>query len=142
MKRGPLYLVACVSVKRSRPLPAQDLYCSDWFLKARAYVEKRRARWFILSAKHGLVGPRQILRPYDRSLRDHSAAQRRAWAARVERKLKRIVSPKDRVVFLAGQIYREPLVEAVRSIGASIETPLRGMAIGQQKAWFKRRLDR
>jgi hypothetical protein len=44
-------------------------------------------------------------------------------------------------MFLAGQVYRDPLVQAVRSLGGRVEIPLRGLSIGQQKAWFKRRLD-
>src|SRR5690606_9611227 len=35
------YWVSCVSGKLSRPAPAKDLYISDWFLKARRYVESK-----------------------------------------------------------------------------------------------------
>jgi len=56
MKRAPLFLVACVSKKRRKLLPAEDLYCSDWFLKARAYVEKRGGRGPVFGRT---TGPRQ-----------------------------------------------------------------------------------
>ena len=52
-----VYLVSCVSGKKRGRLPAQDLYESAWFKKARAYVEARGACWFILSAEHGLLHP-------------------------------------------------------------------------------------
>jgi len=45
-----LYLVACASTKQSKPTRARDLYCSDWFLKARAYVEGQHAPWLISRA--------------------------------------------------------------------------------------------
>jgi cytoplasmic iron level regulating protein YaaA (DUF328/UPF0246 family) len=140
MKRTPLFLVACVSKKRSKLSPARDLYSSDWFLKARAYVEQQRGRWFILSAKYGLVDPKTIIRPYNLTLANQNVVQRRRWAEAVELQLKRVIRRGDRVVFLAGSLYREPLVPTVRSLGARVEEPLRKLGIGQQKAWFKRRL--
>lgn len=55
----PVYLVACVSQKLDRRARAAELYRSNWFRKALTYVEDTGARWFILSAAHGLVRPHQ-----------------------------------------------------------------------------------
>jgi hypothetical protein len=52
-----VYLVSCVSEKRTNAAPAKDLYHSDWFVKARAFVEAKGGRWFNLSAEYGLVSP-------------------------------------------------------------------------------------
>jgi hypothetical protein len=41
---------------------------SDWFLKARHYVDQSGAPWFILSAEYGLVPPDQVISPYERTL--------------------------------------------------------------------------
>ncbi len=30
-----IFLVSCVKAKKAKPMPARELYCSDWFLKAR-----------------------------------------------------------------------------------------------------------
>ena len=54
-------LVACVSRKTPGPLPAQDLYVSDWFRKASAYARRVADEWYILSAKHGLVSPDTVI---------------------------------------------------------------------------------
>jgi hypothetical protein len=78
-----MFLVSCVAAKRSAAAPARDLYISDWFQKARAYVEKQGDPWFILSAKHGLVRPDQVLQPYELTLNNMAAKERRAWAQRV-----------------------------------------------------------
>lgn len=75
----PIYLVACVAQKLDRRASAGELYRSDWFRKARTYVEGTGSRWFILSAAHGLVRPSQPLDPYDLPLSDLSAAERRRW---------------------------------------------------------------
>jgi hypothetical protein len=43
-----IYLVACVAKKRAGVMEAQDLYASEWFLRARAFVERAQSPWFIL----------------------------------------------------------------------------------------------
>jgi hypothetical protein len=55
-----VYLVSCVSKKRTTPIPARDLYISDWFLKARDHVESTGSPWFILSAEYGLISPPDV----------------------------------------------------------------------------------
>jgi hypothetical protein len=52
-----IYLISCVSVKRAKPAPARDLYVSELFRRARAYVEATACPWFILSAKHHFADP-------------------------------------------------------------------------------------
>lgn len=58
-----IYIVQCVGQKLKRPALARDLYCSDWFRKARAFVESQGAPWFILSAKHVLLCPDEVVEP-------------------------------------------------------------------------------
>lgn len=129
----PVHLVACVGQKRPTPARAADLYQSDWFTKARAYVEAQGGRWFILSALHGLVRPARIIDPYNVTLGDMSAAERRAWGERVAAQLAEAIGPRTPVVFLAGRFYRDPLAAWA---GARATTPMQGMGIGQQKAWL------
>jgi hypothetical protein len=102
-----IYLVSCVSQKRQEACAARDLYVSDWFCKARRYAEASRCSWFILSAEYGLVSPDQVVAPYERTLNTMAVAERRAWAERVSRQLAETVPHVARVVFLAGERYRE-----------------------------------
>jgi len=102
-----LHLVSCVPRKRDQPVAAKDLYCSDWFRKARAYVEMNGGPWQILSAEHGLVDPDSVIGPYEKILTKMGVAERKAWAARVLEQLRPILAAVDRVVFLAGARYRE-----------------------------------
>jgi len=83
----PVHLVACVAENRSRPARARDLYQSDWFRKARAYVEAHGGRWFILSALHGAVPPGRVIEPYDLALAAMSADDHRDWGARTAAQL-------------------------------------------------------
>ncbi len=90
-----IFLVACVSTKADRPMAAADLYRSDWFVKARAYVERTGARWFILSAAHGLVAPEALIAPYDVTLRGMAVADRRRWGAGMICQLQRAIRADD-----------------------------------------------
>ncbi len=75
-----IYLVSCVSRKRELACEARDLYVSEFFCKARRYVEASGCPWFILSAEHGLVAPNQVIAPYECTLNRMRVADRRAWA--------------------------------------------------------------
>lgn len=58
-------IVGCASAKLFRPAPARELYTSQLFPKASFYAEATCERWYILSAKHGLVHPDTVLELYD-----------------------------------------------------------------------------
>jgi hypothetical protein len=129
-----LHLVACVKEKRCEPAPAADLYLSTWFRKARAYVEGQNAPWFVLSARHGLLDPRETIAPYDQTLLRMSPADRHAWGEMVLGQLARLTYPADApVVVLAGIRYREPLQAW---LGNRAIIPMAGMPIGRQLAWL------
>ena len=132
-----IYLVSCVSKKRSAPALARDLYTSDWFNKARAYVAKMGQPWFVLSAKYGLVHPDEVIAPYDLTLNTMSVANRRQWASRVLTQLGPHLDGIGTVVFLAGQHYREFLEPSLRSRGLVVSVPMEGLKIGEQLRWLK-----
>lgn len=129
----PVHLVACVAEKRPRAARARDLYQSDWFRKARGYVETQGGRWFILSALHGALQPGRVIEPYDVTLATMTAEERRAWGERVAAQLAGQIGPHTPVVILAGRLYRDPLA---RWAGSRATVPMQGMGIGQQKAWL------
>lgn len=134
-------LVSCVSRKRARSAAAKDLYTSDWFAKARAYVERISAPWFILSVEYGLLSPETEIAPYERTLNTMSVSDRRMWAAGVLRQLRPRLAGVERVVLLAGARYREFLVDSIRDCVPVLEVPLEGLHIGEQLGWFKRTLE-
>ena len=132
-----LYLVACVSRKGDAPARAKDLYQSDWFGKARVWVEQTGRPWFILSAKYGLVHPEAVIVPYEKTLNTMPAAERRAWAADTIKQLEPHLDGVESVVFLAGQRYRKHLESPLRSRGIAVSAPMAGLGIGRQLAWLK-----
>lgn len=128
----PIVLVACCGPKLAQAAKAQDIYTSDLFVKSRAWAERFGSRWFILSAKHGLLPPEVVIQPYDMTLQAMGAGERIKWGARVAQAFG---TPDEPVVFLAGKLYRA--WAARRSYAA----PMAGLSIGHQKAWLKRQLE-
>lgn len=131
-------LVACAARKLDRAAPARDLYVSTLFRLARAVAEKTSDRWFVLSARHGLVDPGRVLRPYDLRLTQLSREARAAWAEGVARRFDAAQPAPSRVVILAGLDYREPLARLLVGRGHRVEAPLAGLGIGRQQQALKR----
>jgi cytoplasmic iron level regulating protein YaaA (DUF328/UPF0246 family) len=129
-------LVACVSKKNLNPMQARDLYISDWFKKASTYAETISDKWFILSAKYGLVDPNSVIAPYNETLNNMPISKRRTWSLKVMQDLRPQLIAGDKIVILAGQKYREFLVEPLRSVGCQVEIPMEGLRIGEQLSWL------
>jgi hypothetical protein len=135
---GTVYWVSCVGQKRSSSAAAKDLYVSDWFTKARGYVESTGAPWFILSAKYGLVEPETVIEPYELTLNTLPVKERRRWARRVQQQIEDGGSLPSKVVILGGARYREFLEPYLRSAGVEVEVPMEGLRIGEQLSWLSR----
>ena len=133
-------LIACSKRKLATSAPARDLYTGVLFRAARRWAEANADAWYILSAKYGLVPPDRVISPYNVTLKQLPAAERRAWAARVTAELRRVLKPGDHVVFLAGEAYRAGLIDAIRGMGCTVEIPMEGLGIGQQLHWLKEHL--
>jgi len=135
-----IVLVSCVSKKQNIPLPAKNLYISDWFQKAARYAPKIGDQWFILSTKYGLIPPEKVIEPYNVTLKTMAKYQRQMWAKRVLQDLMPHISPNDTIVFLAGQVYREFLEESLHKMGCRISVPMEGLRIGEQIQWLNHQL--
>jgi hypothetical protein len=130
------YLVSCVSQKAASAQKAKNLYLSNWFLKARRYVEVTKAPWFILSAEFGLVDPEVTIAPYERTLNTMSIGARRAWAKGVMAQMDAQLPRAGSIVILAGARYREFLLDYLRARFQRIELPMEGLKIGEQLHWL------
>ncbi len=133
-------LVACVSLKREQQAAARDLYISPLFVKARAFVEQRCNRWFILSALHGLVDPEDVIRPYDLTLNKLNSAERHRWASGIRSQLDVALRPRSRVILLAGVRYRDGIEDHLALREHDVIIPMRGLTIGRQLSWLSAEL--
>lgn len=134
-----VFLVGCGRRKRDCVARAEDFYIGDLFMKARAVAERYGRFWAILSAKHGLVMPDQVLRPYNAVLRTRPQAFR--WGNEVNRHLRECFAPGTHFVVLAGALYRLALHDRAGLEPLSWEAPLTGLGIGSQLGHLKAVLD-
>ena len=138
-KKGTVYWVSCVKTKRSSRAPAQDLYISDWFTKARSFVESTGSPWFILSAKYNLVSPDQVISPYELTLNKMPVADRRRWAEEILGCVAKQIPIPIRIVMLAGVRYREFVKPGLEVMGIEVDVPMKGLAFGEQLSWLGHR---
>lgn len=137
-------LVTCVKRKRSEPSAAKDLYVSPLFVRQRTYAETAGVPWYILSAEHGLVAPDEWLAPYERYLGDTPSTYRAAWGEWVTERLALLLGPlHGRTIEVhASEDYLATIRIPLRSHGAVVLEPLRGLAQGQRLAWYDSRMSR
>ena len=133
-------LVGCVKDKTAIPQAAKDLYISTLFTGRRSYVEWSSDSWWILSAKHGLVHPDEVLVPYNVALKDVGRLARRSWSDQLLLVIDERIQPSRGDVFEihAGAEYREfGLLDGLRDRGCLIEIPTERMRIGEQLRFYR-----
>lgn len=123
-------LIQCTNTKRDHEAPARMLYDeSAYFRKMRAWAESRQGRWYILSAKHGLLSPDEPVAPYDeRGLSEEQAEQ---IAFELD---ERAIS---RVYVCAGRDYLDTLTPALESVYIDVVDPFGGLGIGERMSKLK-----
>jgi hypothetical protein len=129
-------LVSCGKRKRSATSPARDLYTSPTFRLSRSWAETCADRWFVLSAKHGLVHPGSYLDPYDLSLSSLPAIEITKWYDQVASALLEILEQDDVVVLLTGSLYGDGVRARIGSERRMVLDPLRGMTLSRRQQWL------
>jgi len=147
-----IVLVSCGKRKLSKPAAAKDMYTSPRFKMARAYAERVGDDWRILSAKHGLLKPDDVIEPYDETVVAKPIKERRIWAICVRNSIscnllnwthdngKNWRCDPVRFVCVAGESYLlcfDIDAERIRKF-CVIEKPLAGMGIGQQMKFLSK----
>jgi len=132
-----IVLISCVSKKLPHKAKARDLYTSPLFRMNLKYAQQFSPQQiFILSAKYGLLQLDEEIEPYDVTLNEMSAPERRRWADKVVSQLQvHCDLEKDHFVILAGKKYRQYLLPHLKSY----EVPLAGLRIGKQLEFLKER---
>jgi hypothetical protein len=128
--RQTFVLVACCGPKLKGTHPAGDIYQSDLFTKSKAWAEQHGDQWAILSAKHGLLRPGQLIEDYDITLNEMDSVARRKWSDMVRDQL--ADWKQDEIILLAGNKYCEWADDEWNT-----QRPMQGLGIGQQLQWLK-----
>tara|TARA_R100000951_G_scaffold114522_1_gene119581 strand:+ start:855 stop:1511 length:657 start_codon:yes stop_codon:yes gene_type:complete len=133
-----LVLVACCGEKLEGSHRAEDLYQSQLFKASAAWAKANGKEWAILSAKHGLVWPDEVIESYDVVLstpKSRSPHLKPIYYKNVIRKIRdyknRVSCPK--IAVLAGKHYLEPF-----QYEPNTSFPLAGKGIGQRLQFLKK----
>lgn len=136
-----LVIMACSAMKRTSPARADELYTGVMWQTLRAHRQAPLSL-LILSAKHGLLPPDQVVAPYDQLMTPHRAQQLRLRVEVHAEMLAAVLRQRriTEVVLVGGKLYRsvlEPLLRRVHARGlllpgTRVVRPAGG--IGQQRA--------
>ena len=120
-------LVASSGAHGPAPVPVAALFRSPGFATARAHAEHSGYPWFVLSAKHGLLDPSDVVSPYDVQIDERSASYRTAWGEWVVAQLSERVQLEGVTVEVHGGVdFAQPLRQPLSRRGASLDLPLPG----------------
>jgi|GEM_PF-86167 len=131
-----IILISCSSRKTTQAAPAGELYQGTLFKASFDWAKQQKPdAIYILSARHHLVEPDEVLEPYDLTLNDMPTAELRRWSETVLEQLQSCADiERDRFIILAGDNYRRFLLPHLKHV----ELPLEGMRIGEQVQFLQR----
>ncbi|KZE64638.1 hypothetical protein AWM68_10885 [Fictibacillus phosphorivorans] len=136
MKRK-IGLLATARKKASNPSAAIDLYISPLFVKSVQYAQQHYDDFYFFSAKEGLLTRDKYIEPYNVSIKNFSASEKREWAQKVIQDLEHYHKPSQCKIFIhGGWVYREFLQPELEKAGFQFEVPLEGYSIGNQLKWY------
>ena len=120
-------LIGSSGVTADGPVPVAELFRSPGFARAREHAVHSQLPWFVLSAKHGLLEPDDVVAPYDLELGDASTVYRSAWGEWVAAQLGERVQLQGATVEVHGGVdFAQPLRQPLARRGAALELPLPG----------------
>ncbi len=122
-----LLLIGSSGATTAEPVPVALLFSSPGFTRARDRAVRCGLPWFVLSAKHGLLDPADVVGPYDVQIGDQSAGYRSAWGEWVVAQLADRVRLEGVTVEVHGGVdFAQPLRQPLARRGAALELPLPG----------------
>ena len=134
-----IILVSCDSKEQDAPAPARDLDTSSLFHKNLEYANSLEPdAIYILSAKHGLVGPDEKIEPDDVTLSEMGMLEQRQWAREVREQLDEVADLHvDHFVLLAEKTYRRNLLPYL----TNYEIPTKGLPTNDKLEWLEEQAD-
>lgn len=122
-------LIGCVKTKRNTTCAARDMYISPLFKARLKYALSLNKQCYIISAKYGLLSLDETIAPYNKTLNEMSAKERKLWAVKVIRALnaRTGIGKGESVMVLAGDNYREWLARYYK-----VEYPFANLSFGMQ----------
>jgi hypothetical protein len=122
---GRVLLVGSSGGMGREPRPARELFESSGFARARDLAVRSGAPWFVLSAKHGLLDPDDVVGPFDVLFGDQPVGYRITWGEWVVVQLGDRLALQDVVVEVHGGVdFAQPLRAPLARRGAVLDIAL------------------
>lgn len=126
----PIGLVACGKTKLPHLALARELYVGTLFKLSVQWLEPRCSNWAILSAKHGVLLPHQVVEPYEQTLVGAPWDEVQGWHRRTNQQLRQLF-PEQRFLVIAGHEYLGAVT------GLPFEQAFGGLPIGRKMQAIK-----
>jgi hypothetical protein len=127
VRTGRVVLIGSSGATADDSDAAGRLFRSDGFARAREHAVHSQLPWFVLSAKHGLLDPDDVISPFDVQIDDQSAAYRTAWGEWVVAQLADRLQLDGVTVEVHGGVdFAQPLRQPLVRRGAVLDIPLPG----------------
>ena len=124
---GRVVLIGSSGATAPGPLPAAQLFESAGFARARQHAAGSGHPWFVVTAKHGLLDPDDVVAPFDIQLGDRSTGYRTAWGEWVVAQLAdRLLLEGLTVEVHGGVDFAQPLRHPLTRRGAALDLQLPG----------------
>jgi hypothetical protein len=118
-------LVGSTGSTSAVPVPARELFGLPGFERARDSADRSGLAWFVLSAKHGLLDPDDVVGPYDFALGEQTVDYRATGGEWVAAQLAARMPLAGVTVEVHGGVdFAGPLRKALARHGATTELPL------------------
>lgn len=131
--------LSCTKEKESKRCRAHEMYMpSSLFSKSYTYAKTLNPdKMYILSAKHHLLPLSREIAPYNYTLKDASAEERKEWAEEVVKQMKSHgVDFNAKTYFFAGEAY----IEYLREYFPNRKEMYAGKGIGEIMHWLDKKL--
>jgi hypothetical protein len=133
---GRVVLIASSGATSRQPHAAAELFESQGFAAARDHAVRSGHPWFVLSAKHGLLDPGDVVGPFDVQIGDQASGYRATWGEWVVAQLAARVQLQDVVVEVHGGVdFAQPLRTPLARRGAALDIALPNTWRGPETAW-------
>lgn len=120
------------------PALAENMFRSALFGRAKQYAKVHANRWYILSARYGLLEPNTLIEPYDITIDDLEQSERFQIAQHIMTAfIRQPITTHDRVIVLAKATYRDVLAPVFQGRNIQTEYPLERKGIVQQMRWLE-----
>jgi hypothetical protein len=132
-----IYLITCSKEKGQKKAPAKDLYKSERFKYSRNLAEVYADQWFILSAKHGLLKPSDLITPYETCLHELDTTTRHKWYKMVINQLTPYLNTDSQVVYIGDEEYAQEISLFLSEKNIPLFMPFRHLMEENRILWLK-----